>query len=109
MCKVVTILKLIIIIKNNIFILGTAVQTMHGCQMIGMPECDVLLAQCVIYLARAEKCKEVFNALQKAKYVIDNQKGPQPKVPLFIKDTSSQRKLRATLGKIAMLILQIII
>ncbi len=74
---------------------------MHACQMIGMPECDVLLAQCVIYLARAEKCKKVFNALNKVKNVIDNQKGPQPKVPLFIKDTSAKKKLRATLGTIS--------
>ncbi|XP_044001559.1 ATPase WRNIP1-like [Aphidius gifuensis] len=32
-----------------------AVSTMYGCQMIGMPECDVLLAQCVLYLCRASK------------------------------------------------------
>lgn len=72
---------------------------MHACQMIGMPECDVLLGQCVIYLARAKKSIEVFKALEKAKNTIDNQKGPQPKVPLFIKDTSAKRKLRAALGK----------
>ncbi|KAK0157862.1 hypothetical protein PV328_011552 [Microctonus aethiopoides] len=35
--------------------LDTAVHAMHGCQMIGMPECDVFLAQCVIYLCRAQK------------------------------------------------------
>ncbi|KAK0161008.1 hypothetical protein PV327_009528 [Microctonus hyperodae] len=34
--------------------LDTAVHTMHGCQMVGMPECDVFLAQCVIYLCRAQ-------------------------------------------------------
>lgn len=45
---------------NNFLILGLsdpmaltlAVSAMHGCQLIGMPECDVLLAQAVVYLAR---------------------------------------------------------
>lgn len=71
---------------------------MNACQMIGMPECDVVLAQCVVYLTRAEKSKEASNAFKKSKHIIENYKGPQPKVPLFIKDTSAQKKLRATLG-----------
>ncbi|XP_057333987.1 ATPase WRNIP1-like [Microplitis mediator] len=37
--------------------LDTAVHTMHACQMIGMPECDVMLGQCVIYLCKAKKIK----------------------------------------------------
>lgn len=81
-----------------IIITGTAIHTVHACQMIGMPECDVILAQCVVYLARAEKSREIANAVRKAQDTVDNHKGPQPDVPLFIKDTSGQRKLRATLG-----------
>ena len=81
-----------------LIIAGMAVHTMHACQMIGMPECDVLLAQCVIYMARAEKSREIITALRKCQDVVENQKGPQPKVPLFIKDRSGQGKLRATLG-----------
>ncbi|OXU24237.1 hypothetical protein TSAR_002191 [Trichomalopsis sarcophagae] len=80
------------------YALDTAVHTMNACQMIGMPECDVVLAQCVVYLTRAEKSKEASNALKKSKGIIENHKGPQPKVPLFIKDTSAQKKLKATLG-----------
>ena len=32
--------------------MGIAVSAMQGCQMIGKPECNVLLAQCAVYLAR---------------------------------------------------------
>ncbi|XP_074115241.1 ATPase WRNIP1 [Cotesia typhae] len=37
--------------------LDTAVHTMNACQMIGMPECDVMLGQCVLYLCKAKKIK----------------------------------------------------
>ncbi|XP_078053153.1 ATPase WRNIP1 [Augochlora pura] len=79
--------------------LGIAVHTMYGCEMIGMPECDLLLGQCVVYLARAEKSKLIYNALNHAKDVIMNHKGPQPAVPLFIRDRSGQRKLQAIFGR----------
>lgn len=65
---------------------------MHGCQMIGMPECDLLLGQCVVYLARAPKSCLVYNALQSAKNIIINHKGPQPMVPLHIRDRSIRPK-----------------
>jgi len=47
---------------------------MHGCQMIGMPECDVLLAQCTIYLAKAPKSRAIYNALKAAEKVISQQR-----------------------------------
>lgn len=34
---------------------------------MGMPECDVVLAQCVAYLARAPKSVAVYRALQLAR------------------------------------------
>lgn len=52
---------------------------MHGCQMIGMPECDVLLGQCAVYLAKAPKSRAVYNALRAAEKMILEQ--PQPAVP----------------------------
>ncbi|XP_015109772.1 ATPase WRNIP1 [Diachasma alloeum] len=79
--------------------LDTAVHTMHGCQMIGMPECDVLLAQCVCYLCKASKSRTVDSALRRVQRVIADHKGPQPSVPMFIRDTSSQRKLRVAVGR----------
>lgn len=54
------------------FILDTAVHTMHACQMIGMPECDVMLGQCVIYLCKAKKIN-FFNRLKSVhQLVTDN-------------------------------------
>jgi hypothetical protein len=81
-----------------IIILALATHTMHACQMIGMPESDVLLAQCVIYLSRTEKSKEIQNALNKSKSVIENHMGPQPKVPLIMKVKSEPNKHGDTLG-----------
>ncbi|OAD61154.1 ATPase WRNIP1, partial [Eufriesea mexicana] len=78
--------------------LGIAVHTMHGCQMIGMPECDVLLAECVLYLARAPKSRLIYNALKSAEHIIMNHNGPQPTVPLHIRDRSAQGKLNAIFG-----------
>ncbi|CAL7950415.1 unnamed protein product [Xylocopa violacea] len=83
----------------NIDALGIAVHTMHGCQMIGMPESDVLLAECVVYLTRAPKSQLVYNALKSAENIIRNHKGSQPAVPLHIRDRSGQQKLRAVFGR----------
>lgn len=53
--------------------------------MIGMPECDVLLGQCTIYLAKAPKSRSVYNALKAAENIILGHKGPQPAMPLHIR------------------------
>lgn len=78
--------------------LGIAVHTMHGCQMIGMPECDVILTQCVIYLTRAPKSQLVYNALKSVKNIIINHKDPQPTVPVHIRDNMGQEKHYAIFG-----------
>lgn len=57
--------------ENNVIISGLAdphalslaVAAAQGAQLIGMPECDVLLAQCAVYLARAPKSQEVYRAM----------------------------------------------
>lgn len=66
--------------------LPLAIATMQGCQLIGMPEADVLLAQCAIYLARAPKSREADTALARAKDLIKSHKGPQPVVPMHIRN-----------------------
>ncbi|KYN34646.1 ATPase WRNIP1 [Trachymyrmex septentrionalis] len=70
--------------------LGIAVHTMHGCKMIGMPECDVLLAQCTTYLARAPKSRLMEDALRAAQKVIAEHKGPQPGVPLYLRNAPTR-------------------
>lgn len=82
--------------KVLIFIIGIAVNTMNGCKMIGMPECDVLLAQCTIYLARAPKSRLMEDALRAAQRIVANHKGPQPGVPLHLRN--AQTKTLKNLG-----------
>lgn len=69
---------------------------MQGCQLLGMPEADVLLAQCAIYLARAPKSRQADSALAAAKDVINNCKGVQPSVPMHIRNAPT--KLMKELG-----------
>ncbi|XP_046835626.1 ATPase WRNIP1-like [Vespa crabro] len=76
--------------------LSIAVNTMNGCKMIGMPECDVLLAQCTIYLARAPKSRLMEDALRAAQSIVANHKGPQPGVPLHLRN--GQTKTLKNLG-----------
>lgn len=70
---------------------------MQGCQLLGMPEADVLLAQCSIYLARAPKSREADSALAKAKSLILNHRGPQPSVPMHIRNAPT--KFMKEMGK----------
>ncbi|KAF9183235.1 Werner helicase interacting protein 1 [Haplosporangium sp. Z 767] len=42
--------------------LPLATATYQACQMIGMPECDVNLAHCVVYMAKAKKSVDVYKA-----------------------------------------------
>ncbi|XP_018336143.1 ATPase WRNIP1 [Agrilus planipennis] len=76
--------------------LQLAVSTMQGCQLLGMPEADCLLAQCAIYLARAPKSRESDTALMAAKNLITNWKGAQPLVPLHLRNAPT--KLMKNLG-----------
>lgn len=77
--------------------LTLAVSCMQGCQLIGLPECDVLLAECVVYLARAKKSTEAYKALQKCRKHISEHKGPLPSVPLHLRNAPT--KLMTELGR----------
>lgn len=78
--------------------LTLAVSCLQGCQFIGMPECDVLLAECAVYLARAPKSTEVYKALGKCKSFISEHKGALPSVPLHLRNAPT--KLMTQIGKI---------
>jgi len=45
--------------------LEQAVACYQGCHYLGLPECNIILAQCVVYLARAKKSVEVYQAYGK--------------------------------------------
>lgn len=56
----------------------------EACQLLGMPECNLHLAQAVIYLARAPKSRAVNDAYVLAQR--DAREGAQEEVPLFLRN-----------------------
>ncbi|KAF9804106.1 hypothetical protein SFRURICE_020534 [Spodoptera frugiperda] len=73
-----------------------AVACLQGCQQLGMPECDVLLAQCAVRLARAPKSTEVYRAMKRCRKSLMEAKGPLPPVPLHLRNAPT--KLMKQLG-----------
>ncbi|GAB1611157.1 ATPase WRNIP1-like, partial [Argonauta hians] len=69
--------------------LSQAVAAFQATTFIGMPECDVILAQCAVQLARAPKSTEVYHAYGRAKDCVRNQKGPMPTVPLHLRNATT--------------------
>uniref|UniRef100_A0A3P9KLD0 WRN helicase interacting protein 1 n=1 Tax=Oryzias latipes TaxID=8090 RepID=A0A3P9KLD0_ORYLA len=76
--------------------LTQAVSAFQACHFLGMPECEVILAQCVIYLARAPKSVEIYQAYSNVKACLRNHKGPLPSVPLHLRNAPT--KLMKQLG-----------
>lgn len=70
---------------------------MQACKILGMPDCDILLAQCATYLARAPKSRLMEDALRAAQKFIADFKGPQPSVPLHLRNAPT--KLMSDLGE----------
>ncbi|XP_060100245.1 ATPase WRNIP1 [Heteronotia binoei] len=70
--------------------LTQAVAAYQGCHFIGMPECEVLLAQCVVYFARAPKSIEVYSAYSNVKACLRNHEGPLPPVPLHLRNAPTR-------------------
>uniref|UniRef100_A0A8C5MKP7 ATPase WRNIP1 n=1 Tax=Leptobrachium leishanense TaxID=445787 RepID=A0A8C5MKP7_9ANUR len=70
--------------------LPQAVSTFQACHFIGMPECEVILAQCVMYLARTPKSIAVYSAYGKVKECLKNHKGPLPPVPLHLRNAPTR-------------------
>lgn len=78
---------------------GIALTTLDAVQLVGMPESDCIIAQAAVYLARAPKSREVHDALGLCKRDIQECKGPQPAVPLHLRNAPT--KLMRELGKTA--------
>ncbi|XP_020778953.1 ATPase WRNIP1 isoform X2 [Boleophthalmus pectinirostris] len=76
--------------------LPQAVSAFQACHFIGMPECEVILAQCVVYLAQAPKSVDVYKAYNNVKASLRNHKGPLPPVPLHLRNAPT--KLMKQLG-----------
>ncbi|KAM4729055.1 ATPase WRNIP1 [Anableps anableps] len=70
--------------------LTQAVSAFQACHFIGMPECEVILAQCAVYLARAPKSIEIYKAYANVKTCLRNHKGPIPPVPLHLRNAPTR-------------------
>ena len=68
--------------------LNVAINTFQACKFLGVPECDVHLTECVIYLSLAPKSNAVYKARMTAKKVI-KKTGNLP-VPLQIRNASTK-------------------
>ena len=66
----------------------------QACHFMGMPECNVILAQAVVYLAKCEKSNELYTAYNQAAADV-SEFGNQP-VPLHIRNAPT--KLMKDLG-----------
>lgn len=70
--------------------LTVATSTLSAVQAVGMPEADCIIAHCAVYLARAPKSREVYNAFNRCKASIAQHKGPMPSVPLHLRNASTK-------------------
>lgn len=67
-----------------------ALTSLNAVQLVGMPEADVIIAQCAIYLARAPKSTEAYHGLTRCKRDIKECKGPLPSVPLHLRNAPTK-------------------
>jgi putative ATPase len=71
-----------------------AVSVYNACHYIGLPECNVILAQAVVYLAKAPKSNALYTAYSKVQ--ADVQETLNEPVPLHLRNAST--KLMQDLG-----------
>ncbi|XP_055531077.1 ATPase WRNIP1-like [Wyeomyia smithii] len=76
------------IADNNALTVATS--TLAAVQAVGMPEADCIIAHCAVYLARAPKSREVYNAFNRCKAALECQKGPMPSVPLHLRNATTK-------------------
>jgi putative ATPase len=74
-----------------------AVATYQACHFIGMPECNVILTQCVAYLARAPKSNALYTAYGQA--AEDVHRLPNAPVPLHIRNAPTELMKNLGYGK----------
>ncbi|KAG5562433.1 hypothetical protein RHGRI_005238 [Rhododendron griersonianum] len=73
-----------------------AVACYQACHFLGMPECNVNLAQCVAYLALAPKSVSVYRAIKDAQKAVTESVGQNEGVPLHLRNAPT--KLMKELG-----------
>ncbi|MBP6975839.1 MAG: replication-associated recombination protein A [Candidatus Moranbacteria bacterium] len=78
----------------NSFALPQAVAALEACRHLGMPECELSLAQAVVYLAKSKKSNALYEAYGRVKD--DIRKFPNEPVPLHLRNAPT--KLMKNLG-----------
>ncbi len=73
---------------SNSRALEQAVSAYHACHFIGLPECNVILAQVVVYLAKCQKSNALYVGYNKAAY--DVAKYGNLPVPLHLRNASTK-------------------
>lgn len=68
--------------------LEQAVAAYQACHFIGLPECNLVLAQAVVYMAKCKKSNELYTAYQKA--IKDVKKYGNLPVPLHLRNAPTQ-------------------
>jgi len=81
--------------NNTALLLANA--CFEACQKLGMPECGVHLAQCVVYLAQSKKSVAVYLAYEKVKK--DVEKFGNLPVPLHIRNAPTKLMKELDYGK----------
>lgn len=81
----------------NSFALPQAVAAFQACQMLGMPECEVHLAQAVAYLAKSKKSNALYVAYGKVKEDVRN--FPNEPVPLHLRNAPTKLMKELEYGK----------
>ncbi|MBN1778943.1 MAG: replication-associated recombination protein A [Candidatus Buchananbacteria bacterium] len=77
--------------------LEQAVAAYQGAHFLGMPECDIILGQCIVYLARAPKSVEVYRAYGQVKEDVKNTMD-EP-VPLHLRNAPTKLMKDLNYGK----------
>ena len=71
---------------NNALVVAQA--GFEACRQVGKPECDVILAQVVYYLAKAPKSILIYEAMKNAKRLVAE--NPAFSVPLHLRNAPTQ-------------------
>ncbi|KAK1417284.1 hypothetical protein QVD17_26410 [Tagetes erecta] len=79
--------------------LTQAVSCYQACHFLGMPECSINLAQCVVYLALAPKSVAVYKALEAARKAVRDSVGQNEGVPLHLRNAPTKLMKEVGYGK----------
>ena len=76
----------------DVHALPLATATQQACEFVGLPECEINLAHCVVYLATAPKSNASYAALGEAKRCLSE--NPIQEVPNWLKDSGGSASKR---------------